>query len=82
MQKPTVKYLLCPGYIKGKHSGNIFYVSVESLMQFYGVDKKECVIAPAPWAYKEAHDEVAGLIKLMPQQFGDYKLPEAPLEIE
>ena len=76
----TVRYLLCPGYVKSKYDGDEHYIGAMRLARLYGVDPRECeIFEPRPWwpasFYRQDERRYKDLIKLVPRYDGDYTLP-------
>jgi hypothetical protein len=78
--RSTVRYLLCPGYVKSKYDGDEHYIGAMRLARLYGVDPRKCGIFEPSWLARSLGlrlDErrYKDLIKLVPRYDGDYTLP-------
>lgn len=74
-----MKYLVKPDYIYSKHDGDRHLISGRELIRLYGVDPKNCKIAPfehTDYIQDELEDRMVaqkGLIVLRPRYQGDYR---------
>jgi hypothetical protein len=77
------RYLLCPGDVRSRTSGQVHYVPAMTLASLYGVQVSDCVIlpgtrTPADRAMREAwlaRAEACEIVALRPREDGDYLRP-------
>jgi hypothetical protein len=70
MEVKNKRYLVCPGYVRSRHDGDLHYVGARELIQLYGVDPADCLIQG-----QLIDPTVAtGLKRLIPRFSGDYRL--------
>jgi hypothetical protein len=75
------KYVLCPGYVRSKHDGDLHFVGADKLTHLYGISRGECyVLRESDGLLRDREIErfrrIEGLIWLYPMYNGDYSLPE------
>ncbi len=68
----SIKYLLCPGYVRSKTDGDAHYITAHKLAELYGVSLQECEIKSDSGFGITYLDN---LIPLYPSYSGDYTLP-------
>ena len=63
------RFLVCPGYVHSRNDGDRHWISADRLIDLYGVDPRECVIANRglTWADEKS------LIRLTPRYSGHYR---------
>lgn len=76
---PTIKYVLCPGWVTSIRDGDRHYIGAMKLARLYGVPYTACEIyEPAPYwptsFYKWRHEKWASLVWLRPKPDGNYTL--------
>ena len=71
MSQIEIKYVVASGHTVSRTDGQLHYVSAESLIALYRVDRRECVVyhCLTPDALYE------GLTVLRPRYDGDYRHP-------
>lgn len=71
------KYLVLPGFIQSKSDAEVHWISGRQLINLYGVDSGECVIADVEGLVRRGWNvELNKLIKLTPNYSGDYSIPK------
>ena len=81
MQKGIKKWVIAPGTLFSRVTGESVMVSADRLMELYGVTPEECIIAPTRQVDQMAmmeRGDTTGLIWLRPDPKGRYALPGVP----
>ena len=73
----TIKYVVCPGYIRSKTDGDRHFITASQLIHLYGVDPTECIVRRHDMSEHEERLFRApeDAIHLYPRYNGDYTLP-------
>lgn len=72
-EKKPYKYYVVPGEVVSREDGQRHFVSADTLMDLYGVDPEECVIARA-YPFQGTGMQTEGLRTLKPRWDGRYRL--------
>ena len=79
----SVRYLLCPGWVRSRVDGDRHYVTASQLAALYGVPLSACLVLPeigperAVVLFRATGQK---LIELKPRSDGRYSLPLGPID--
>jgi len=73
---PPKRYLLYPGFVNSGGARDQHWITAHGLARLYGVDIRECEIAPLGAGERFGQTFPENLIPLRPRDDGDYTIPE------
>lgn len=71
----TKRFVIHPGFVVSKSSGQREYVGAVQLMRLYGIDPRDCIVVePTDGQRRYAEEQGIKLLHLKPQDDGVYSI--------